>query len=314
MCQKRHGMRKDVKVRDVARLRVQYFNKIMEEIGKDNPTLTKSQLRTKVKQQIKEIVLDVVESFAGKTERAERMKEIMRRYVATKEREAEGDEGGLVVPGGAVFADPSQADHVQWLHSVSENVSRFFLCRNNPCTPGKGQYYGLNTDWISTCHAGGWQFACPSCGAWYKAGASSTSNIPAHFVFWLEAKGEGMLSEWAAGAEENAIVEFQAALAEETLGDLRQLPTGELMAKLALFVKQHRVPAHFQEMQLSPSVKSYIDGQNAQRSKRKPWSYSHLEGGFRGTFFEYKEGVTPVMSAEDTKSFLAMIKVLIDKM
>ena len=122
-----------------------------------------------------------------------------------------------------------------------------------------------------------------------------------------------ILSEWAAGAEENAILEFQQALAEHEIQNLLSLSRLDLMAEVTQWVKTHSIPSHFEQTTLSPETVAYIDSENRKRISKKPWSYTHLNDGFKGSFVKYTTAA-PILDSKDTKTFLAMIKVLCDRM
>ena len=41
--------------------------------------------------------------------------------------------------------------------------------------------------------------------------------------------------------------------------------------------------------------------------KGKPYSYKHIQGGYRGGFFKYCRGQTPIMKFDVVKDFLALV-------
>ena len=71
-------------------------------------------------------------------------------------------------------------------------------------------------------------------------------------------------------------------------------------------VASHGLKAEFTTMQLSPAVIQAVDYLNASRGGKPAYSYRHLEHGFRGGFFKYVEGKTPVMKSDGVKDFLAL--------
>ena len=194
---------------------------------------------------------------------------------------------------------------VQKLHRIMPSTDRFFVCRQPHCTP-EGSYYGLNTDWISTEEAGGWRWACPACGTPYNPGKNKPGLIPANHLWHLEESGEVMLAEWPESLEERAINEAAVKMAEHAeklrFTDLSQ---EELQLALGKVVASHGVKAEFVTRQLSPGVMQSIDHLNAIRGKQKAYSYRHLQQGYRGGFFKYVAGETPVMKADGVKDFLA---------
>ena len=69
-------------------------------------------------------------------------------------------------------------------------------------------------------------------------------------------------------------------------------------------LQRSTIPAYF--------VFYFADSENSKRSRRKPWSYEHLENGFGGAFFKWTPE-SPVMSVVDTKRWLAGVKALVDR-
>ena len=205
-----------------------------------------------------------------------------------------------VFPGG-------QFEHeVQWLHQVSKGVNRFFICRNLDCSTN-GNFYGLNTSWISTVEDGGWEFMCPVCGQPYKC-KDSSAKIKAHHIWALEKTKQFMLSAWAASAEENTIVELMKLLSEEDLKPWEEMAKSEVQAAVTMMVRKSAVPLNMTKMHISQEIKEWVVSQNHLRTKKKKWSYPMLEDGFLGSFYKVTDE-SPVMSEEDTKKFLACVFV-----
>ena len=93
-----------------------------------------------------------------------------------------------------------------------------------------------------------------------------------------------------------------------------ELSPEELKAKLGEAVASHGLKAaEFTTMQLSAAVIQKVDDLNANRGKRPAYSYCHLKSGFRGGFFRYVEGQTPVMKSDGVKDFLALIFCLMQE-
>ena len=107
----------------------------------------------------------------------EELRQIARRYKWWKRIEAdEGDTQGIPCP------HPEDVGvQVQNLHWVMPGTNRFFICRQQECTPA-GSFFGLNTDWISTGAAGGWKFACPHCGQPYSMTLKKSGLMPANHI------------------------------------------------------------------------------------------------------------------------------------
>ena len=51
--------------------------------------------------------------------------------------------------------------------------------------------------------------------------------------------------------------------------------------------------------------------QNASRVKKPPFKWNHIANGLTGNFANFEE--LPVMSHEDTKKFLCMVRVLVER-
>ena len=86
-----------------------------------------------------------------------------------------------------------------------------------------------------------------------------------------------------------------------------ELSPDEIKAKLGEVVARHGFKSTFTRMQLTPNVIRNVQHLNANRGNKPAWSYSHLEDGFRGGFFKYVEGQTPVMKSDGVKDFLALV-------
>ena len=133
----------------------------------------------------------------------EELRQIARRYKEGKRIQAEeGDAQGIPCPHPEVVGV-----QVQNLHRVMPGTDRFFICRQEYCTPA-GSFFGLNTDWISTADAGGWKFACPACGTPYKANVRNKPGlIPANHIWHVQSTDKFMLAEWPETLEEKSINE-----------------------------------------------------------------------------------------------------------
>ena len=75
-------------------------------------------------------------------------------------------------------------------------TNRLLICRNMDCSEF-GSFYGFSTDWISTCGAGGWKFACPHCAHPHSMNLQQNRGlIPANYIWQLERNQSVMLAEW----------------------------------------------------------------------------------------------------------------------
>ena len=311
MSKERHAMRKDVKDRDVQRLRTARYDALLEEEmqKKENKGVNKKEIRKTVVAFIKAILEDAEATYASLDPHLRaRWQKVFVMYEKVKVAELNSD--AIVIPGGEIIKE-----NYQYLHRLMNDTARFFLCRSISCSDyngGRGNFYGLNTDWIHTEDSGGGQYACPACGQQYRPGSTTTAVIKAHFAMVMMSTNSVMLSAWPAGAEENAIANFMEIAAEHEMKQsfemYRGLPDNDLKSVIVQFVKNASVPADFTKHSLSTRVQRYIDQENTKRTNKKPWSYQHLKDGYVGTFVRVNE-TTPIQTEEETKEMLAAIKV-----
>ena len=243
----------------------------------------------------------------------EELRQIARRYKEGKRIQAdEGDTQGIPCPYPEVVGV-----QVQNLHRVMPGTNRFFICRQQECTPA-GSFFGLSTDWISTVAAGGWKFACPACGAPYNRNLSKTGLIPANHIWHIETTGEFMLAEWPETLEEKSINEAAVKMAEHAADvHFTDLSHEELQLKIGEVVAKHGVKfAGFTTMQLSPAAISAVATmhknrhRSRSRSRTTPYSWDHIKGGYTGGFYKYHRGETPVMKSDQVKEYLALVYCL----
>ena len=235
------------------------------------------------------------------------LQQIARRYKEGKCIQAEGDDQGIPCPHPEVVGE-----QVQNLHRVMPGINRFFICRQQDCTPA-GSFFGLNTDWISTVDAGRWKFACPACGAPYNRDLIKTGLIPANHIWHMEATGEFMLAEWPETLEEKSINEAAVKMAEHAAAlKFTDLSRAELQLKIGDVVAEHagKITA-FTKMQLTPAVIKDVTSLNENRGKKHPYSWDHIKDGYTGGFYKYTKGVTPVMKSDQVKDYLALVYCLL---
>ena len=128
----------------------------------------------------------------------------------------------------------------------------------------------------------------------------------------LEKTKQFLLSAWAASAEEDTIVSLMKLLSEEDLKPWEEMTKNEVQAAVTSMVGHKSIPVYMTKMTLTSDIKDWVSSENNKRTKKKKWSYPMLEDGFNGAFYKVTED-TPIMSEEDTKKFLAAVKVLIEK-
>ena len=163
-CNKRHNKRSDVKKNDHAQLKIKEWKELLAKIIEKMPDGTSMN-------QCKRLCFDWCKKTAEDAHEAMKeshpdlykgLKEVAREFKEWKRIQAEeGDARGIPCP------HPKRTGvEVQYLHQIFPKNNRFFICRNLSCSD-EGCFFGYNTDWISTCAAGGWKFACPHCGQPY---------------------------------------------------------------------------------------------------------------------------------------------------
>ena len=203
---------------------------------------------------------------------------------------------------------------VQFLHNIMPNTNRFYICRNLSCSD-EGSFFGLNTDWISTYADGGWKFACPHCGHPYRMNLQRKPGLmPANHIWHLDKDNSVMLAEWPDSVTEMAIQDSAAKMAEHaTKQKFDQLTHEQVKIKIASAVSKTAVKVgEFRTMQLSLKVMSDLAYKNSTRGKNTlEYSWAHLTAnGYRGTFYKFVEGETPVMKAADCMDYLSLLYCL----
>ena len=94
--------------------------------------------------------------------------------------------------------------------------------------------------------------------------------------------------------------------------DFTNLSHEELQLKMGEVVATHGVKFKgFTTMQLTPGVIRAVESLNRNRGKSLPYSWDHIKDGYKGAFYKYDAGETPVMKAGQVKDYLAMLYCLI---
>ena len=123
-----------------------------------------------------------------------------------------------------------------------------------------------------------------------------------------------MLAEWPDTVTEKAINESAVKMAEHaTKQEFDKLTHDEVKIKIASAVSKTAVKVgEFRTMQLKQKVMSDIAYKNSTRgAKTHEYSWAHLTAtGYRGTFYKFVEGVTPVMKAADCMVYLSLLYCL----
>ena len=141
--------------------------------------------------------------------------------------------------------------------------------------------------------------------------------MQANHIWHLEKSESFMLAEWPDTVTEKAINESAAVMAEHaTKQDFNKLTHDEVEIKIATAVSKTAVKVgEFRTMQLSRKVISDMECKNSTRgAKTLPYSWAHLiENGYRGAFYKFVEGETPVMKAADCMDFLSLMYCLMQE-
>jgi hypothetical protein len=300
LSKQKHNARADVKKRDARRVRCSRFEQLCDEVIMDGGVTWKEARKT-VLRWLKDTTQEIVNCVA-----TDRLKAIIQSYVQVKEREAaEPDyipERGAVV--GLTGGDKRYA--LQLLDRVTEDTSRYFICRQKAC-----MYFSKNTAWVTTAPHG-WQWMCPVCGTAYKAKAKNEYTHEAHFVFFKRTTQELLLSAWPATAEEDVIGSIMEALEPELTQEIAALDHEALQLALTRMANKYAQPVIFKEYEMQENIKKWIASENAKRLRQAPWTYDHLLPKFMGTQMVWKADL-PIMSITDTKRFVAMVKAVLER-
>ena len=125
-----------------------------------------------------------------------------------------------------------------------------------------------------------------------------------------------MLAESPDSLTEKAINESAVVMAEHaTKQEFDKLTHDEVKIKIASAVSKTAVKlgeTRFRTMHLTQKIIGDIEYLNATRGAKKiPYSWDHLTAnGYRGTFYKFVEGETPVMKAGDTFDYLSLLYCL----
>ena len=311
-CNKRHNKRSDVKKNEHAQLKIKEWKELLAKIIAKMPPGTSL---NKCKRQCFDFCKKAAEDAHAAMQDADpelykALQDTARQFKEWKRIQAEeGDSRGIPCP-----HPESIGVKVQYFHKVFPNTNRFFICRNLDCSVD-GCFFGYNTDWISTCASGGWKFACPHCGHPYNMNLRKKPGLlPANHIWHLEKDQSLMLAEWPDTVTEKAINESAVKMAEHaTKQEFDKLTHDEVKIKIASAVSKTAVKVgEFRTMQLKQKVMSDIAYKNSTRgAKTHEYSWAHLTAtGYRGTFYKFVEGVTPVMKAADCMDYLSLLYCL----
>ena len=123
-----------------------------------------------------------------------------------------------------------------------------------------------------------------------------------------------MLAEWLDTVTELAINESAVKVAQHaTKQEFDKLTHEEVKIKIASAVSKTAVKCGtFRTMQLSQEVISELKRLNSMRGAGKhAYSWDHVTvTGYRGAFYKFVEGETPVMKAADCLDYLSLLYCL----
>ena len=304
---RRHNQRTDVKKNEAKLLKITRFQELMEAIEKKFPNMTKEKRRQEVMYFCRTAAQACVESMSP--ELLEDFKKIAERYKRGKDLQAMGDDAGIPCPHPAALGE-----NVQYLHKIMPSLSRFFICRQQHCTPN-GSFFGLNTDWMTTAPQG-WKFVCPACGTPYRPNLTKASGlIPANHLWVLEKTGQAILAEWPDSQAERYCTEGAQMMAEHAAGmKFEDLSREEILLRMGNIVASTGVKYDdFKKRPLRPQVIATVEKLNANRgAKKHPYTWDHIKDGFTGSFYRYVEGVSPIMKSSDVNDYLALLYCLLN--
>ena len=189
-------------------------------------------------------------------------------------------------------------------------TNRLLICRSMDCSEF-GSFYGFSTNWISSCDAGGWKFACPHCAHPHSMNLQQNLElIPANYIWQLESNQSVMLAEWPNNVNEKAFNMSAEMMAEHAVKHkFDRLSQAEVTVKIGYAVSKTAVAiGELRTMKLSKKVMTHIAHLNSNcGSTTLPYSCDHLiANGYRGRFFKFVPGVTPVMKAADCMDYLSL--------
>ena len=122
-----------------------------------------------------------------------------------------------------------------------------------------------------------------------------------------------MLAEWPDTVTEQAINKSAVEVAQHaTKQEFDKLTHEEVKTKIASAVSTTAVKCGtFRTMQLSPMVISELERLNSNRGAGKhAYSWDHLTDGYRGAFYKFVQGETPVMPAASCLDYLSLLYCL----
>jgi hypothetical protein len=125
--------------------------------------------------------------------------------------------------------------------------------------------------------------------------------------------GEGVLpTVWAPSAEEDFFYKVLEACEPGIKEEVACMGSEELAESLVAMVRKHQIPQHFRKFEFTADKKKKFDELNSYRSRKAPWDYSMLEGGYEGAIWDHNNEVK-VMDELETKKLAARVVAWADR-
>ena len=207
---------------------------------------------------------------------------------------------------GLKITDPNKVYALDFLHSITDTVHRFYMCRHSTC-----RAFSLNTCWAVNKYKT--HFRCPRCGQQYRPWRQQPGYVPASHVWVVESKDKNIpdtliMSVWPNTADDNWVyqmMELQAGLTEED--NLKS--ESDLLTDIASLVAPASARFSFEHTPLSAAARWEID--EAKRCQpHEEWDYSHLLDGFPSAQVPPVDDKTVVLEGQDLIRVIALSGLL----
>jgi hypothetical protein len=209
---------------------------------------------------------------------------------------------------GLKVTDPNKVHALTFLHSITDSVHRFYICRHIAC-----RTFSLNTHWVKNKWDS--KFRCPNCGERYWPARKQAGYMKASHIYVLENTKKTdepptyILAEWPETADENWALQMMEAQANLTVDDNLKSEQ-ELITDIASLVVNHAQRFRFEQRQLTAEAKYVVDEAKKVQFKEE-WTYEHLLNGFPAAQIpEYDPVNTPVLAGGDLIRVIALSGLL----
>lgn len=199
----------------------------------------------------------------------------------------------------------------QFLSCVADGVDEYYLCRQKGCG-----YFSLSANWAFNDPSGGGQYRCPLCGIVFQPWVDNSKVVPCNKLWVVEHTGEGELQtmtgkklkpgdveyipHWWPPTATTALQERLKEVFYEVDASCKDMTRADLLQKVKQLAEEQSVRSYWREMRMGVDGKAIIDQSNA--TGKKKYEYSHLESGFVGSTYIFREG-TPVLTQADLARF-----------